>query len=575
MRTIHLSLWLVFFSLAVHAQPTSIRIKNGCAYNNVQKEKDLVVYDASEEAERIVHEIMEVLGLSQNFVLKASGVKNAIATSVNGQRYILYSTIFLEQFKTDANTRWAAYTVLAHEIGHHLNYHDFGEPDARKRKMCELEADRFSGSILRMLDATLEEAEAGVNTIELEGETASHPSKSLRREAIAMGWKRKDEQLQNISGVNRFADSDGDNVPDSRDACPDIYGTHVSGCPDADEDGIPNRDDKCPFEKGLPAYKGCPDPSLADRDGDMVPDKTDDCPDQKGERRYAGCPDTDGDGLPNNVDKCPTEKGEALNNGCPQNFNSPFKKEDDLNPVEPKDVRSDEKKEGIRLNNMIFVKGGSFSMGCQNGRDKDCFDWEKPAHIVVLSDFQIGEYEVTQAEWTRVMGNNPSSNSCLNCPVEGVSWNDVQEFLRKLNGSLPEGIKKYRLPTEAEWEYAARGGQLSKGYLYSGSNTTADVGWYKDNSDNKTQSVGGLKSNELGIFDMSGNVYEWCADDWQDNYNNTPIDGNSWIGNPRGSLRVHRGGSWNDAKYSCRSSFRYYDTPGKRYSNIGFRLAQD
>jgi formylglycine-generating enzyme required for sulfatase activity len=169
------------------------------------------------------------------------------------------------------------------------------------------------------------------------------------------------------------------------------------------------------------------------------------------------------------------------------------------------------------------------------------------------------------------MGNAPSSfRNCYNCPVESVSWNDVQEFITKLNQKTG---KKYRLPTEAEWEYAARGGKKSKGYQYSGSNNINDVAWYGSNSGVKTHPVGQKQPNELGIFDMSGNVWEWCSDWYAAEYE---YDWNSTIPDPKGpasgSGRVYRGGRWlNDPQY-CRSSFRFSYSPDFRFDNLGFRL---
>ncbi|MCB0525141.1 MAG: M48 family metalloprotease [Lewinellaceae bacterium] len=173
-----------------------IKVNHSCAYDGEESGREFYQFDPSDEADRIVSEICNAVSLSKNFTIKASNVKNALATTEGGQRYILYSTSFLEKFKSEARTRWAAYSVLAHEIGHHLNGHDFSEQDAGKRKRMELEADKFSGGVLRLLHATLEEAQAGIETFGLEGESRTHPPASARREAIASGWKKQDERLQ-------------------------------------------------------------------------------------------------------------------------------------------------------------------------------------------------------------------------------------------------------------------------------------------------------------------------------------------------------------------------------------------
>ncbi|HOY18121.1 MAG TPA: SUMF1/EgtB/PvdO family nonheme iron enzyme [Haliscomenobacter sp.] len=216
---------------------------------------------------------------------------------------------------------------------------------------------------------------------------------------------------------------------------------------------------------------------------------------------------------------------------------------------------------------MVLVKGGTFKMGDDNSE----YSYEKPAHAVTLSDFYIAKTEVTQAMWRAVMGNNPSSfKDCDQCPVEQVSWDDVQEFIRKLNAKTN---KKYRLPTEAEWEYAARGGAKSQAFTYAGSNILDEVAWYTSNSGSKTHPVGQKKANELGLYDMSGNVYEWCQD-WSDGeyYQKSPA--NNPQGPNTGSHRIYRGGSWYHIPIYARVVNRNSDTPDGRNSIIGFRLAR-
>jgi len=215
---------------------------------------------------------------------------------------------------------------------------------------------------------------------------------------------------------------------------------------------------------------------------------------------------------------------------------------------------------------MIFVEGGTFTMGCTSEQGADCYWDEKPAHKVTVSDFHIGKYEVTQAQWKAVMGSNPSYFKGDDLPVENVSWNDVQEFIKKLNAQTG---KNYRLPTEAEWEFAARGGNQSKGYKYSGSNNLDEVAWYSGNT-HQTNPVGTKAPNELGIYDMSGNVLEWCSD-WKAEYSSSSKS------NPQGPAtgfhRVFRGGSWGNFAGSVHVSFRCINAPLNRGSSLGFRLA--
>ena len=242
----------------------------------------------------------------------------------------------------------------------------------------------------------------------------------------------------------------------------------------------------------------------------------------------------------------------------------------------------------------IEVKGGSFQMGSIDG-DVD----EKPIHRVTLSDFAIGKYEVTVGQYLQFCtekntnwpewlengnkyhietGSNASyknkgyqRNGSENLPIVGISWNDATAYCQWLSGKTG---KNFRLPTEAEWEYAARGGNQSKGFKYSGSNTIGDVAWYTENSDSKTHPVGIKGANELGIHDMSGNVWEWCSDWYDENYYKSSAAQNP-KGAQSGSLRVLRGGSWFNFVSYCRSSIRNWLGPNLRFDHYGFRLARD
>ena len=217
---------------------------------------------------------------------------------------------------------------------------------------------------------------------------------------------------------------------------------------------------------------------------------------------------------------------------------------------------------------MVGVEGGTFTMGATSEQGtSDPYDDEYPTHSVTLSDFAIGETEVTQELWRAVMGNNPSRFSGTNLPVEYVTWNDCQTFISRLNTLTG---KNFRLPTEAEWEYAARGGNKSRGYKYAGSNTLSDVAWYYDNSSSKTHPVKQKQANELGLYDMSGNVFEWCQD-WFGTYSSSAQTNPT--GPASGSSRVDRGGSWLSSAGSCRVSFRGSDAPTCYSYILGLRLA--
>ena len=223
---------------------------------------------------------------------------------------------------------------------------------------------------------------------------------------------------------------------------------------------------------------------------------------------------------------------------------------------------------------MVKVEGGTFTMGATPEQGSYALDWEYPTHQVTLSSYSIGETEVTQALWEAVMGNNPSYNKGNNKPVEMVTWNDCQEFITKLNQMTG---KSFRLPTEAEWEYAARGGNKSQGYRYAGSNNIDEVAWYLNNipaqsSDAENygpQIVATKAPNELGIYDMSGNVNEWCHDwfgDYSSNAQTNPI------GPDAGSERVLRGGYWHYKADYCRVSYRNYAYPWEKDGSTGLRL---
>ena len=223
-------------------------------------------------------------------------------------------------------------------------------------------------------------------------------------------------------------------------------------------------------------------------------------------------------------------------------------------------------KDGICIE-MVKVEAGTFMMGATSEM-KNPYDDEKPVHQVTLTnDYYMGKYEVTQALWQVVMGKNPSYFKGDNLPVNYVRWKDCQRFISKLNSMTG---RKFRLPTEAEWEYAARGGKKSRGYQYSGSSNISDVAWYDGNSGDKTHPVGTKQANELGIYDMTGNVLEWCQDWYGSYYSSSQTNP---TGATSGSRHVNRGGSWHSNVRRSSSSCRYGVIYVDRDLDLGFRLA--
>ena len=227
-------------------------------------------------------------------------------------------------------------------------------------------------------------------------------------------------------------------------------------------------------------------------------------------------------------------------------------------------------KEGLLrklLNDMVYVEGGTFTMGATSEQEDEAWELEFPAHKVKVSSFYICKYEVTQELWEMVMGENNSHYKGHNFPVDMVSWDDCQKFIEKLNDMT--GIV-FRLPTEAEWEYAARGGKMNGHYLYAGSDEADEVAWYSDNALETSHTVGKKMPNELGLYDMSGNVWEWCAD-WQNYYTDEfQIDP---VGNFSSVGRIQRGGCWNQGSNLCRVSFRGVCAPNLCSRDSGLRLA--
>jgi sulfatase modifying factor 1 len=220
----------------------------------------------------------------------------------------------------------------------------------------------------------------------------------------------------------------------------------------------------------------------------------------------------------------------------------------------------------------VLVQGGTFEMGLPDTADVEGGEISKPRHKVTLKSFYILKTQVTQALWYSIMDTNPSFHkNCYTCPVENVTWFDTQKFIEKLN-KLKKG--HYRLPTEAEYEYAARGGNKSRDMDYSGSNNVNDVGWFINNSQGKSHPVGEKKANELGLFDMSGNMWEWCSD-WYEMYYYKDSPSDNPHGPDAGEQKVLRGGAWLSLDEGCMVISRGAMNPSSKDKFTGFRIVRD
>lgn len=244
-------------------------------------------------------------------------------------------------------------------------------------------------------------------------------------------------------------------------------------------------------------------------------------------------------------------------------------RDDEIAKKDTKEEKQKQSQEEKTFTNSIGMKfalipAGDFMMGSNE------YDTGRPVHKVTISKpFYLGVYPVTQQEWSAVMKKNPSRFKGEHLPVEQVSWNDVQEFIKKLNEK--ESTNKYRMPSEAEWEYAARAGTTTRYSFGDGESKLGEYAWYDENSDGNTHSVGEKKPNPWGLNDVHGNVWEWVRDSWHGDYNGAPTDGSSWEKGV-GSARVLRGGSWDLNAGNCWSAIHSYADPGARADDLGFRL---
>ena len=224
---------------------------------------------------------------------------------------------------------------------------------------------------------------------------------------------------------------------------------------------------------------------------------------------------------------------------------------------------------GVSLT-LVYIPGGTFWMGSKDD-DPEAYDYEKPRHQVTLPAFWMGETPVTQGQYQAVMGSNPSHfQGDLHRPVELVSWNDADRFCQELSRKLSQEI--ISLPSESQWEYACRGGTDTRYFFGDDAAQLGNYAWYYGNSGNETHPVKQKKPNAWGLYDMHGNVWEWCADQWHDNYQGAPTDGSAWLSSDESKHRLLRGGSWRSPAENCRSAYRYHLTPADRDYDGGFRV---
>jgi len=384
--------------------------------------------------------------------------------------------------------------------------------------------------------------------------------------AIPAGWKiyvfAKFKLVK--KDIDPNADDDKDGIPNILDKCPDQAGAKkYNGCPDTDGDLIPDNEDECPFEKGGKGSNGCPD---MDKDG--VPDKYDQCSKVPGSKLAKGCPDRDGDGVADKDDACPDDPGEASQKGCPKG----------------------------EIPALIKVDGGPFQLGCNTSLDSDCDQTEQKTVSVNIHSFRISKYEITNKQFKHFIsetgyktdaensaqantwhhksdGSPVISKADENLPVVFVSWNDANAYCDWLSKKVN---LKFRLPSEAEWEYAARGGNKSTLQIFSGGNSLKNIGIYKDNSNGAPKAVGSSEGNELGTHDMSGNVWEWVQDDWSYEYSNLIASSNGEVVVTQSSSEKGcRGGSYKSTSRACRVTNRSWQTIKNARSDIGFRVVRE
>lgn len=496
-----------------------------------------------EKTSKMMAEILSVVNLRYNGkILECPNFGGKVLAFIDdGERWIAYDSDLME--KATENGSWAVKGILAHELAHHLYAHTLYDPrNLRMLRFEELDADNWAGFVLRKLGASKEEALQFLDQVDHptceHAEYVTHPCLEKRREATIAGWE-KDKSTVIIRDTN-FVAIDTTIIDTTIIFIDSTFVTIDTTIIEIDTTFVINNNiiidstfvinDTIVIDTIIYNSEIVYDTTIIKTDTTIIYN------------------DRDQDGLSNEIDNCPDEAGPKETFGCPL-------------PVEDDMMTS-------LSSTMVFVKGGSFRMGCTKNKNGICDDDEFPIQEVTIDDFYINKYEVTNSQWTHIMGKNPSAfKDCVACPVEGVNLKNIQSFIEKLNSQTG---REYRLPTEAEWEYAARGGQLSNRYIYSGSNNLNEVAWYDQNSDESTHPVGTKMPNELGIYDMSGNVQEWCSDFYGD-YIDKPLVNPKGAGY-NGKANLSRGGHWYKDSSFCRVSDRVKASGKEKLQYLGLRL---
>ena len=485
----------------------SLEVDEYCAFNSELLPHKLTTFASDADARAAVERIMRYTGLSPRFNIMASDVSNAVAVIRGKQRYILYSQFFMQQVKNATGNQWSEISILAHEIGHHLNNHTLEENGSRPD--LELEADMFSGHVLYRMGASMADAVAAMNKVADENGSSTHPPRRTRVAAITNGWKRAQEQAGGAVPVTEFVREPTTPSPTnraSRTATPHAHNgrphTHVlpgSGLNHEHGDGF-----KGTQVGDAPTAPAASEPASSGGGTDRLPNTIQ---------------------LPNNL-------------------------------------------------TLVKIPAGSFQMGSNNG-----YDNEKPVHKVTIPQpFWIGKTELTFAQYdayaeaARQQKPGDEGWGRGNRPVINVSWNDAQGYVKWLSNNNAYGLQ-CRLPTEAEWEYAARGNSNTE-YAWGDSIGRNRANCYDCGSQwdgKQTAPVASFPAAGFGLHDMHGNVWEWVQDRWHDNYQGAPLDGQAWESGGS-AVRVLRGGSWFRTPDLLRSAFRNSLGPVDRYYFIGFRV---